>query len=240
MFEEELGYRFLKETNFSLKRLRFRDYPVPEVGFYKEYNDAPKIKLPEVSLEKDVGLFEVLSRRRSRRNYSKYPISIEEVACLCFSAQGITAKSGFYLLRTAPSAGALYPVETYLVINYSEDVPPGIYHLEVRNFELALLKEGYFGRVLADLALGQSFFATASLVFVWTAVLPRTLSKYKDRGMRYIFMDVAHICQNVLLCAEALDLKACPVGAFFDEEINELLEVDGVIETTIYLATVGK
>jgi SagB-type dehydrogenase family enzyme len=95
------------------------------------------------------------------------------------------------------------------------------------------------GKFLSDLALGQAFLASASIVFIWSAVLARTISKYGSRGLRYIFMDVAHICQNVLLASEALGLKACPVGAFLDEEVNKFLELEEG-ESVIYMATVGK
>lgn len=165
-------------------------------------------------------------------------MTLEEISLLSFAVQGVTARVESYLLRTAPSAGALYPIETHLAINFSRDISPGIYHLDVRNFTLEKLKDGYFGKILKDLALGQDFFETASLIFIWSAILRRTIAKYGERGLRYIFMDVAHICQNLLLAATALELKACPVAAFFDEEFNEFLELDGKEETVIYLATV--
>ncbi|HFB83733.1 MAG TPA: SagB/ThcOx family dehydrogenase, partial [Thermodesulfatator sp.] len=81
--------------------------------------------------------------------------------------------------------------------------------------------------------------ARAPVVFIWSAIARRTMSKYGSRGIRYIFMDVAHICQNLLLAAQALGLGACPVGAFFDDEVNQLLGLDGLEETVVYMAPVG-
>jgi len=238
--ERTLSYQYLKKTNFSFSNLGVREIYIEPASPYKSYPQAEKIPLILRGFPETPNFFEILVKRRSERRYRRTPLSLEEISLLCFSAQGVTAKAGPYLLRTAPSAGALYPIETYLAINYTEDLRPGIYHLEVRSFSLEKLREGNFGKLLRELALGQAFFETASCVFIWSAVLRRTISKYGERGLRYIFMDVAHICQNVLLCAEALGLKACPVGAFFDEELNEFLGLDGREETVIYLATVGK
>jgi SagB-type dehydrogenase family enzyme len=240
MLKKTEAYKFLKQTSFSLKNLQLRQYRVEPAPPFKEYPLQPKIRLSVGKIEEFSDLFNVLLKRRSSREYTKYPISLREVALLCWATQGITGKAGPYLLRTAPSAGALYPIETYLAVNFSSDLPPGIYHLEVKDFTLALLKEGYVGDILSELALGQTFFSTASVVFIWSAVFRRTISKYGDRGLRYIFMDVAHICENLLLACEALGLKACPVGAFFDEELNEFLQLDGEEESVIYTATVGK
>lgn len=238
--EKTLSYQFLKRTNLSLSNLGFREVPLEGAPPFKTYPQAEKIplKIKEFPATKD--FFSILISRRSDRRYKRTPLSLEEISLLCFAIQGVTAKAGYYLLRTAPSAGALYPIETYLAINYAKDISPGIYHLDVRDFALEKLQEGNFGPLLKDLALGQAFLETASLVFIWSAILRRTMAKYGERGLRYIFMDVAHICQNLLLTATALELKACPIGAFFDEDFNEFLKLDGKEETVIYLATVGK
>ncbi len=238
--ERTLSYQFIQKTKLSFTTLGVREIYLESAPPYKSYPQVEKIELKLRDIPEKGNFFQILSKRRSNRKYRKMPLSLEEISLLCFAAQGITAQAGFYLLRTAPSAGALYPVETYLAVNYSEEIPSGIYHLEVRSFVLEKLMEGNFGKILRDLALGQAFFEAASCVFIWSAVLRRTLSKYGERGLRYIFMDVAHICQNVLLAAEALHLKACPVGAFLDEEINEFLGLDGKEETVIYMATIGK
>ncbi|MCS7200386.1 MAG: SagB/ThcOx family dehydrogenase [Caldimicrobium sp.] len=238
--DKTLAYQYLKKTDLSYETLGFREIYIEPTSPYKSYSNAERVKLPEVIFPETPNFFEILMKRRSERKYKKYPITLKELALLCFAIQGITAKAGPYLLRTAPSAGALYPIETYLAINYSEDLSAGIYHLEVRSFSLEKLKEGNFGKILKDLALGQAFFELASVVFIWSALLRRTMSKYGERGLRYIFMDVAHICQNLLLSAVALGLKACPVGAFLDQDFNKLLELDGTEERIIYMATVGK
>jgi len=235
--KEKPALAFMDFTSFSFRKRRMGFAKYPPAPPFKNYVGLPKVKLKVPAKE---GFFKLLFNRRSRREYSGYPISKEEVSALCFAAQGITSRLGDYFLRTAPSAGALYPVETYLAINFSKDIEPGLYHLELPEFSLALIRKGFFGDVISQLAIFQEFFSSASLIFLWTCVLNRTLSKYGDRGLRYIFMDVAHACQNVLLCAEEIGLKACPVGAFFDEELNEFLGVNPEEERIVYSATVGK
>ncbi len=238
--ERTLSYQLIQKTKLSLSSLGKKEIYLELAPPYKDYPQAERVELRIKEIPENRDFFKILSGRRSHRRYHKTPITLDEISLLCFSAQGVTAKAGFYLLRTAPSAGALYPIETYVAVNYAEDLSPGVYHLEVRSFTLERLMEGNFGKILRDLALGQAFFETASCVFIWSALFRRTLSKYGERGLRYVFMDVAHICQNVLLAAEALGLKACPVGAFLDDELNEFLGLDGIEESVLYMATVGK
>ncbi len=239
-YRASLGFGFLKETALSRKDLfaREREVVSPSPPF-KEYPQVPKVPLPKPVFPQ-ADLFQALVQRRSKRRYQSSPLGLEELALILFAAQGVTARSGPYLLRTAPSAGALYPVETYIFVNRVEDLSPGLYHLEVRHFVLETLRLGQFGEDLASACLGQKMCATAAAVLVWTALPRRTMSKYGSRGVRYIFMDVAHICQNVLLAATALGLGACPIGAFFDDELNALLDIDGEEEIALYLATVGR
>ncbi len=238
--KETLAYTYLKNTNLTLRSIFKREKTILPTAPFKEYPNAPRVKLEIQDFPETATLFQILAERRSKRNYRRLEITKEEVALLSFATQGVTAIAGNYLLRTAPSAGALYPIETYLAINFSSEIAPGLYHLNVREFSLERLAEGYFGEILKEMALGQAFLATASVVFIWSAVLRRTMSKYGERGLRYIFLDCGHICQNLLLACTALGLKGCPVGAFFDEDLNDLLQLDGEEETVIYLATVGK
>ena len=235
-----LGYKFLQGTKLSPSSLfkREKEYIMPS-SYFKEYPNAPKFSLPQPKfLPKN--FWEILIKRRSEREYQKDPISLQELSLLCFATQGITGKIGSYLLRTAPSAGALYPIETYIVVNNVEALNPGIYHLNIKDFGLEQLVEGNLGRELKEACIYQEHCESAAVVFIWSGVFRRTMSKYGSRGMRYVFMDVAHICQNLLLACEALDLSACPVAAFFDDALNQLIGLDGKEESVIYLATIGR
>ncbi len=237
--KRSLAYLCLKETKLSRSRLgqRLEIEPAPQ---FKRYAVAEKIPLPrEFSDAGEPNLWELLQSRRSRRTYSQEPISLHQLAALCWAAQGITAKAGEYYLRTAPSAGALYPIETYIAANRVDGLPKGLFHFDVTGFQLECLAKGDFIQQVAEICLGQGFIKKASTIFIFSAIHRRTMAKYGNRGLRYIFMDAGHIAQNLLLAAEALKLKACPVAALFDDEMNNLLDLDGEEETAIYLVAIG-
>jgi SagB-type dehydrogenase family enzyme len=131
-------------------------------------------------------------------------------------------------------------VETYLVVNAVEEIEPGVYHYGIENHELDQLKVGDFGDEVARAALDQGMAAQANVVFVWTGVFGRSKWKYKQRAYRYVYLDAGHIAENLALAAVALDLGSCQIAALYDEEANELLNVDGVEESAIYMTTVGR
>ncbi len=240
-YHRGLGFRYLLDTKY------YRDKPVKDdLGFLppplsdKSYFNAPRQPLPEPDIELHHNLWECLRKRRSIRKYSNEPLTTRELSNLVWATQGVTQRIGRHLLRTAPSAGALYPFETYLYLNNVEEFKKGFYHLHVSSFSLEQLKTGDFSRELAEAALGQTMVARAAVVFLWSAVPLRCMAKYRNRGIRYIFLDLGHVCQNLQLAATALGMGSCPIGAFFDDELNELLELDGIDETIVYLNPVGK
>jgi SagB-type dehydrogenase family enzyme len=158
---------------------------------------------------------------------------------LLWAAQGVTKRIRGYEFRTAPSAGALYPVETYLAVHSVEGLDPGIYHLDVQNRILELTKTGDVREAVAKAAGGQSFTTMANIVILWTAVFERATRQYRDRAYRYIYLDAGHIAQNVALACVALGLGSCQIAAFFDDEANALLSVEGSSESVIYMTAVG-
>ncbi len=235
-----IGLSFLQNTKHTREEILNRETKenITPTQAFKQYQGTPIIDLPRFDPdEKDI--WQALLKRRSIRKYKKRALSLRSLSKLLWAAQGITARVGNYYLRTAPSAGALYPIETYLLINDIERVPNGIYHYNVIFGHLEELSIGDYGKELGSCCLGQPMCWNAQVVFIWSSVSRRTMSKYGSRGIRYVFMDVAHICQNVLIAASALGLGACPIGAFFDDEVNELLGLDGIEESVIYLASVG-
>lgn len=181
-----------------------------------------------------------MKERRSRREFTRNPISLPHLSQLLAVTQGITHTAFGHPFRACPSAGALYPIETYVVANHVDELPPGLYHYYVPSHSLEVLLEGSFGNDLAQAALGQGMVRTASAVFVWTAVVRRSKWKYGERGYRYIYLDAGHIGQNLYLAATALGLGCCTIGALFDEEVNRLIGVDGTEETVVYMGAVGK
>lgn len=212
-----------------------------EIAPGKRYARAERIQLPpEVSREEGPDLWRLLRARRSSRRYGKELLNRQELAALLWAAQGVTLREGDLMLRTAPSAGALFPLETYVVIEKAEDLARGLYHFDVAGFALEWLSADPHGRTVAHAALEQGFLAEAGAIFLWSAVFRRTTARYGPRGLRYILLDAGHACQNLLLAAEALGLAACPVAAFYDDELNDLLVLDGEQEAVLYLAAVGR
>jgi SagB-type dehydrogenase family enzyme len=237
-YEKGIGYRYLLETKYYPNKPFQDDLGlIKSPPLYKTYPTVPRIILPRDFSVPRVNLAETIAARRTQRKFTTEPLSLSELAFLLWTTQGITSPQGY---RAAPSAGALYPIETYLSVQNIKDVPAGIYHFNVRDFCLERLKEGNFASVLTEMALGQSMVRRAAVVFIWTAVILRSMSKYRNRAIRYIFLDAGHICQNLLLATTALGLGACPIGAFYDEEIDRLIGVDSHTEMTIYLAVVGR
>jgi SagB-type dehydrogenase family enzyme len=236
------GTVFLLQTRLDRDTIRSRTRPYygPAEPF-KGYPEAPKTALPRTSWQlSEARIMKLLQRRRSIRQFAAETISLEDLAFLLWAGQGVTAQAGSHLLRTAPSAGALYPIETYVSVQRVASLAAGLYHFNVRTFELELLTEGCQGTRLAEAFLGQSFVDHAAVCLLWSAVIGRSVGKYGDRGMRYLLLDAAHICQNALLAAESLGLGGCPVAAFYDQEINQILAIDGIEETAVYGAAIGK
>ncbi len=209
----------------------------PEI--YKSYPDAEVIKLPDFNIRSNISFLEILKKRKSIRSYSLKKLELEKLSFLLWASTGIQRVEYGYEFRTAPSAGALYPIETYLIINNVLELHQGIYHYNIEKHYLELLKKGNFKRQIALAALHQYFLSEAPVVFIWSAIFQRSKWKYKERAYRYIFIDVGHIAQNLALAAVYLDLGSCQVGAFFDDEINNLIGINGINESVIYLSSVG-
>jgi SagB-type dehydrogenase family enzyme len=206
---------------------------------YKRYPSAPRIKLSVPDKEGGMPLFEAVQNRRSLRDFREKPLDKRDLSQLLWACQGITKEYTGYQLRAAPSAGALYPVETYLFIHDVKDIHPGIYHYAVPNHQLEQLRKGDFREDIARAALDQGMAFEANVVFAWTAIFERSKWKYKQRGYRYVYLDAGHIAQNLALAAVSLGLGSCQVAALYDNEVNKLLEVDGERESILYLSAVG-
>lgn len=240
-YKQGLAFCYVQGTKYHRDRPLMDDLgSIPSPSSFKNYPDVDRIQLPEPDLAQPADLWQCLAGRRSERNTTPDPLSQDELAKLMWAAQGVTARAGMHLLRTAPSAGALYPFETYLYVDKVKDVPQGVYHFNVADFALDLIQDGNFNQLITAAGLGQPAVSRAAVVIIWTAIMLRCMTKYRERAMRYIPMDLGHVCQNVQLAATAMGCGSCPIGAFYDDDINELLGVDGQEETVLYLITVGK
>jgi len=238
---EGVGDQFQEQTKYARgeiggRRLDWASKP----DTYKRYASAPRLALSPPKTADGVGVWGVMAKRRSVRRFQDKPLSESELSQLLWAGQGITARAQQYAFRTAPSAGALYPVETYVVVNSVSDVAPGVYHYAVEGHALERVKAGDFRVEVARAALDQRMAALADVVFIWTGVFERSKWKYSQRAYRYCYLDAGHISQNVALAAVALGLGSCQIAALYDEEANALLEVDGQQESTLYMTVVGR
>ena len=206
---------------------------------YKTYPASPKIKLDKPEVKGGMPLWEAIQIRQSIRNYKNTPLEKSHLSQLLWATQGISREAMDFEFRTAPSAGALYPVETYLILNNVEGIEPGVYHYNVKNHQLDQLKRGDFRMDIARAALDQDMAYSANVIFVWTALFERSKWKYKQRAYRYVYLDTGHIAENLALAAVALGLGTCQIGALYDDEVNELIDIDGEEESILYMSTVG-
>ena len=181
-----------------------------------------EVRLPEPSFEGKVPVERALALRRSVREFASEPLSLSAASQLLWAAQGVTEPGGG---RTAPSAGALYPLEVYLVAGAVTDLPPGVYHYEPRRHRLVLSAKGDRRAGVAEAALDQDWVAEAPAILVLAAVQQRTARKYGARAARYVHIEVGHAAQNVYLQALALGLGTTVVGAYRDDPLADLLEL---------------
>ncbi len=207
---------------------------------YLSYPDAlTRVELGEPQFPEAAPLWKVLAERRSKRNFLSEPMSLNALNVLLWSTQGVTADMGSYQLRTVPSAGALYPIETYLFVNRVEGLEPGIYHLDVRGWALEALRLEDVSELGSQALLGQQMCRDASVNFVWTAMIGRCRAKYYERAYRYVWWDAGHIAQNLSIAATAMGLGVCSIGAWHDSVVHELLGIDGREHFSAMCATVG-
>ena len=207
----------------------------PDTGL-SPAEDSARIILPEPRYESKVSVEEALLKRRSVRNYTGEALTLPEVAQLLWAAQGITDPSG---KRTAPSAGALYPLQLYVVVGSVEDVATGVYKYEPHQHELVKVLDGEQREALSQAALGQSSVEQSAIDIVITAIYERTTIKYGSRGIRYVHMETGHAAQNVYLQAVAMNLGMVVVGAFYDDQVKEVLNLPEN-EEPLYIIPVGR
>lgn len=191
-----------------------------------------EIDLPRPKGKGSVSIEESLNQRRSVRDYKKGPLTLEQISQLLWAASG----QNLYR-RTAPSAGATYPLEIYLVVGEVEGLQPGIYHYSPSGHRLEGVKEQDIRRRLSAAALAQGMITSAPTSVVIAADYGRTTSRYGPRGLRYVHMEAGHVGQNISLQANGLSLGTVVIGAFDDKQVREIL---GIHEEPLYIIPVGK
>ncbi len=202
-----------------------------------EQSSDQSLKLPEPQYDSTTSVEQALLKRRSIRQYTDEPLTLAEISQLLWAAQGITDSQRGY--RTAPSAGALYPLEVYAAVENVDGIPPGVYLYNPQPHELIPVKAGSVKEELTQAALGQSSVGESPLVIVISAVYERTTKKYGERGMRYVHMEAGHAAQNIYLQAISLNLGMVVIGAFYDEEVRKTLNLADE-EQPLYIIPVGR
>jgi SagB-type dehydrogenase family enzyme len=197
------------------------------------------VELGKPDLEGGLSAAEAIVQRRSARTFAPQAMSAEQLSRLLHLASGISADKFGNARRTAPSSGALYPVELYAVVHNVEGVERGVYHYAYQDHALELVRAGDFRQRVVEQALMQEFLGQCGVVVFMSQILQRMRPKYQDRSYRYGLVEIGHVGQNLYLAATSMGLGACGVGAFMDDDINDMLGLDGTEEAAIYLVAVG-
>lgn len=196
-----------------------------------------KILLPEPSKDGEMSVERAIASRRSVRRFGSTFISLNQLSQLLWAAQGITDSRGF---RAAPSAGALYSLELFILAGEVEGLKEGVYHYDAEGCSLELHREGDLRSEMASASTwNQMWIKDAPIILVICAIYERTTSKYGTRGERYVHMEAGHVGENIYLQAESLGLSYTVVGAFLDDEVRRILDVTEENEP-LYIIPIGK
>ncbi len=213
-------------------------------GFEEKISDKKPlnetIKLPEPETIGGIPIWDCLRKRRSARDYKTQPVSLKELSQILWGSYGVTAKEWGYYLKTAPSAGALYPIEIYVASFNVEGLKKGIYHFNPKDMTLKGIFEGDFSKEITHACLGQDFILNSAFVLILTAIPSRTISRYRERGVRYILMDLGCIIQNIYLSLTALNMGGCIIGAFSDSAMNKIMNLNPEKELVLAVFSAGK
>lgn len=201
-----------------------------------DQTNTSTIKLPSPKRSGKESLESVLTKRRSVREYTNQPLTLTDVSQLLWAAQGMTNPEG---MRTTPSAGALYPLEVYLIAGNITGLPAGTYKYKPRRHEILSIDNEDKRVPLTAAALGQTCIENGAAVIVLAAVYERITGKYGQRGVRYIHMEAGHAAQNIYLQAASLKLGTVVIGAFDDNQVNKILKMPKE-EKPLYLMPVGR
>jgi SagB-type dehydrogenase family enzyme len=213
---------------------------------YRSYRTQPQIALPSLPAPLAMPLGETLQRRESVRTFADRAIDIAQLSQLLGASYGVSREiplpdgSAVQRLRPAPSAGALFPIEMYVLSLRVDGLGEGVYHYQPRGHLLECMHTGDLRATVQRAVLYPEIMANASVLVILAAIFQRTRFKYGERGYRFAHLDAGHIAQNLCLVSVALDLGAVPMGGFVDNELNRLVDMNGVDEAVLYSIVVGQ
>jgi SagB-type dehydrogenase family enzyme len=234
-----IGQRFHFETSFGYDGSKTLDPRWgADIPLFKTYDDAAKTELPE-GTPIEMSVDEAIGKRRSVRTFADRPLPLAHVARVLHSAYGITQTRGGVGHRGVPSGGGLYPIEIYLIASHVDTLEPGVYHFQPSDSSLERVLEGDYSLGVYEAANQQDAVNSQPALLVIAARFDRSTWKYSDRGYRYVYIEAGAVCQSIYLQATALGLGTCAVGAFNDDALSALLEVDGIDEAPLLVMPLG-
>lgn len=242
---EDTGRQFLEKTRYRNLSPSAQQLGAPQPPLETEETTGQEvISLPDPDFSSiaHFGLVQAINERKSIRKYTSDPLTLEELSLLLWCTQGVKSLiAGHATFRTVPSAGARHALDTYLLVNRISDLPKGLYRFQAIDHRLiSVCSNDELASLIVQGALGQEMIRSAAICFIWVAVTERMNWRYSERGYRYLFLDAGHVCQNLYLSAQAIHAGVCAIAAFDDDQMNEIVGVDGYDEFVIYMASVGK
>lgn len=244
LFRERISQSYHQKT--KIKKLTKLPTPDkwPEVWkkvYFKAYPRLPAIKLPKPKLDSRYSLKQSLYARQSVRSYKDEPLTMRDISNLLFFSSGIRNPNPTWTgNRFYPSAGARYPLEVYPIILNAEGLKTGIYHYYLKAHALEELLIGQSVKKAVLKHFDAPWMKQTGMIIAISAVFYRNQVKYGERGYRHILTEVGHVCQNIYLLCSALSLGCCNSGGFLDDELNRLIDLDGIHESVISVMFVGK
>jgi SagB-type dehydrogenase family enzyme len=247
--DEDLAWELFHENS---KTGRYEHFPSNEkvVAAMQKMHDSlpydafPHIPLPAPSGQLGLSLTDAITTRVTARNMEPCPLKLQDVASILHMAYGVTRdNAGTQFVRpfrTIPSGGGLYPLEIFFHTAWVEGLEAGLYHYSPTRHRLAFLRGGDLSVEISKTLVQPNLAFEASLLIFVTAIFERTVFKYGDRGYRFTFLEAGHFAQNVNLVSNALSLGCINIGGYFDREVDELLGLDGLMHSTIYMIGLGK
>ncbi|NHJ86118.1 MAG: SagB/ThcOx family dehydrogenase [Asgard group archaeon] len=238
--------KYFKNIEVTEESDQRKGLPIPPIQKpYPENAELIELIPPEKFNVGKMPLIEAINKRKSRRQFTNEALTLEELSFLLWSTQGVKEliRDGLLTLRTVPSGGCMHPFETYLVINNVESITPGLYRYIALEHKLLFLREidpNKMPKELGDISNGQKFVGEAAVVFIWSVRPYRTEWRYGEDSLKDILMSVGHICQNLYLACESLQIGTVAIVAYQQEPLDAFIGVDGNDEITLYLAPVGK
>lgn len=238
------GKQFINRTKYSDLGPSDQHLGKPQPPLQLDFDKTQlviKLPKPREIITEFADVRKTIEQRKSIRNYSEAPLTIDQLSYLLWCTQGVKEVfRGTATMRNVPSAGARHALETYLLINNVEGITPGLYRfLALEHTLISVSLEVDIADKITQACLKQQMIKSCAVTFLWTAVAYRMNWRYGERGYRYLYLDAGHVCQNLYISAESIKCGTCAIAAYSDDELNQVLGLDGKEQFVIYLATVG-